>query len=42
MLNALSYLCNNQVLQKEAEVLIAEIQTTLSENNIVIPDQPND
>lgn len=42
MLNALSHLCNNQVMQKEADVLVAEIQTTLGENNIAIPEQPND
>ena len=29
-------------MQKEADVLIAEIQTTLGENNIAIPEQPND
>ena len=42
LLNAISHLCNNHVMQKEADVLIAEIQTTLGENNIAIPDQPND
>ena len=34
LLNALSYLCNNQVLGNEVPQLIAEIQTTLGENQI--------
>ena len=41
LLNALAHLCNNQVLQQEAPELVAEIQTTLEENQIQIPDQPN-
>ena len=34
LLNALSHLVNNQVLGNEVPQLIAEIQTTLGENNI--------
>lgn len=41
MLNALSHLVNNQVLGNEVPQLIAEIQTTLQENNIEIPEDPN-
>ena len=41
LLNALSNLVNNQVLNEQAPELIAEIQTTLGENNIQIPDEPN-
>ena len=42
MLNALSHLVNNPVMLKEADRLVAEIQTTLGENNIPIPEIPND
>lgn len=41
LLNALSYLVNNQVLGNEVPQLVAEIQTTLDENQIQIPDEPN-
>ena len=41
LLNALSYLVNNQVLGNEVPQLVAEIQTTLGENQIEIPDEPN-
>ena len=39
LLNALSHLCNNQILGQEVPQLIAEIQTTLAENNIQIPEE---
>jgi len=42
MLNALSHLVNNPVMLKEADRLVAEIQTSLGENNIPIPEMPND
>ena len=41
LLNALSYLVNNQVLGNEVPQLVAEIQTPLGENQIEIPDEPN-
>ena len=41
LLNALSYLCNDQLLHQEAPTMIAEIQTTLDENQIIVPDQPD-
>lgn len=41
LLNALAHLVNNQVLNNEVPQLIAEIQTTLGENNIEIPENPN-
>ena len=41
LLNALSYLCNDQMVHNDAPTLIAEIQTTLEENQILVPDQPN-
>ena len=39
--NALSHLINDPVINQEAPNLIAEIQTTLAENQIEIPEQPN-
>jgi len=42
LLNAMSHLVNNPVLLKEADVLVAEIQTTLGDNNIQIPEVPNE
>ena len=42
LLNALSYLVGNQVLGNEVPQLVAEIQTTLEENQIQIPEQPNE
>ena len=41
LLNALSHLVNDQVLGNEMPQLIAEIQTTLEENQIQIPEQPD-
>ena len=42
LLNALSHLVNNPVMLKEADRLVAEIQTTLGEQNIAIPEVPNE
>jgi len=39
--NAISHLINDPVINQEAPNLIAEIQTTLAENQIEIPEQPN-
>lgn len=41
LLNALSYLVNNQVIGQEVPQLVAEIQTSLQERGLEIPDQPN-
>ena len=41
LLNAISHLCNNQVLGQEMPQLVAEIQTSLGENNIMIPEEPD-
>ena len=41
LLNAIAHLINDQVINQEAPNLIAEIQTTLAENQIEIPEQPN-
>lgn len=40
LLNAISHLLNDPVINQEVPNLIAEIQTTLAENQIEIPDQP--
>ena len=40
--NAISHLINDPVINQEAPNLIAEIQTTLAENQIDIPDQPDE
>ena len=39
--NALSHLINDPIINQEAPNLIAEIQTSLAENQIEIPEQPN-
>ena len=41
LLNAISQLINDPVINQEAPNLIAEIQTTLAENQIDIPEQPD-
>ena len=41
LLNAISQMLNNPIINQEAENLIAEIQTTLAENQIDIPEQPD-
>ena len=42
LLNAISHLINDPVINQEAPNLIAEIQTTLAENQIEIPEQPDE
>lgn len=42
LMNALASLVTDPVLGQEVPTLIAEIQTTLAENNIQIPEQPNE
>ena len=42
LLNAISHLLNDPVINQEAPNLIAEIQTTLAENQIEIPEQPDE
>ena len=42
LLNAISHLLNDPVINQEAPNLIAEIQTTLGENQIEVPEQPDE
>lgn len=41
LVNTIAQMINNPIINQEAENLIAEIQTTLAENQIDIPEQPD-
>ena len=42
LLNAISHLINDPIVNQEAPNLVAEIQTTLAENQIDIPERPDE
>ena len=42
LLNAISQLVNDPIINQENPNLIAEIQTTLAENQIEIPERPDE
>ena len=41
LVNTIAQMINNPIINQEAENLIAEIQTTLAENQIDVPEQPD-